>query len=441
MEDEEAAAPDYRFPDEDQERDYLAASELFLNPPRVQEKSKFLLTSLAMFVVVSMVQGHSSYVELATLIGVVLVHELGHALGMVVFGYSDVRIFFIPLFGGAASGRKRGVSRWKEGVVLLLGPLPGLVAGTVLLATGADGLLRTVALQLAAINAFNLLPLAPLDGGQLFQLIAFSRHRHAEIGFAALAALALAVGGAYLKLWILAAVGVFILLRLPLRKAMLAAGERLRADGLPRDPLSLSDPQRRRLFAAMWSAMPPLWRGKPAIQAPQMDHVLDVATRRPTGLGISLGLFLAWGAGVAVTVVAVLALRAGPPAHWQRYEDRAHQFSIELPAEPTEGTTKTAGQGLFNAVQGRSEYGVTWFPVTGRTTWREAVREAYSTTHGKKIADVAMPDGEPALVTEMKGRKTHILFRGDGPIGFVVLAIGPDEDAQRVLRSFRLLAP
>lgn len=438
---EEAVAPDPRFADEDQERDYLAASELFVNPPRIQQKSKLLLTSLAMFVVVSMVQDRSSYVELATLVGVVLVHELGHALGMIVFGYSDVRIFFIPLFGGAASGRKRGVSRWKEGVVLLLGPLPGLVVGTALLVTGADGLLRTVALQLAAINAFNLLPLAPLDGGQLFQLIAFSRHRHAEIGFAALAALALAIGGVYLKLWVLAAVGVFILLRIPLRKAMLAAGEKLRADGLPRDPLSLSDPQRRRLFAAMWSAMPPLWRGKPAIQAPQMDHVLDVATRRPTGLGISLGLFLAWGAGVAVTVVAVFALRAGPPANWQRYEDEAHQFSIELPAPPSESTTQTAGQGLFNAVQGTSEYGVTWFPVAAGSAWREALREGYSSTHGKKVGDLAMPEGDAALVTELSGRKAHLLIRGEGSVAFVVIAIGSDDDAQRVIRSFRVLAP
>ncbi len=357
MEDEEAAARDYRFPDEDQERDYLAASELFVNPPRIQQKSKLLLTSLAMFVVVSMVQGRSSYVELATLVGVVLVHELGHALGMVVFGYSDVRIFFIPLFGGAASGRKRGVSRWKEGVVLLLGPLPGLVAGTVLLATGADGLLRTVALQLAAINAFNLLPLAPLDGGQLFQLIAFSRHRHAEIGFAAVAALALAVGGAYLKLWILAAVGVFILLRLPLRKAMLAAGERLRADGLPRDPLSLSDPQRRRLFAAMWSAMPPLWRGQKPRSGRRWICILgDVATRRPTGLGISLGLFLAWGRGrgrdrgrgaraPCRSARALAAVRrSGPPV-----------LESSSPAEPTEATNRApAGRRSTSAVQGRS---------------------------------------------------------------------------------------
>jgi Zn-dependent protease len=433
-------APDPRFPDEEQERDYHVASELFINPPRVQEKSKLLLTSLAMFVAVSVLQGGSSITELATLVGVLMVHELGHALGMLVFGYSDVRIFFIPLFGAAAAGRKRNVSRWKEGVVLLMGPMPGLIAGTILLVMGADGLLRTVALQLIAINAFNLLPLAPLDGGQLFQLLLFSRHRHSEIAFQVIAALALAAGGAYLKLWVLAIVGVFILIRIPLRKNVLAAGSKLRGEGLPQDPLALDDPQRRTLFGAMWSVMPPLWRGKHAIQAAQMDQILDVATRKPTGLGVSLGLFVGWAAGIGVTVLAVIAFLGGPPAHWQRYEDKAHTFSIELPAAPTETATDVAGQGVLSAKLGRGgEFGVTWIPVSDVMPWRERLRENFSTTQGKLISEVEMPDGDSALITEVAGRRGWLLVRGETPTAYIVMAFGSDEMSERVIRSFRVL--
>lgn len=437
---EAATPPDGRFLDDAQERDYQGASALFLNPPRVQEKSRLLLTSLAMFVIVSMVQGGSSVLDLATLIGVVLAHELGHALGMVVFGYSDVRIFFIPLFGGAASGRKRGVSRWKEGVVLLLGPVPGLVAGTIMLVTGAEGIWHTVALQLVAINGFNLLPLAPLDGGQLFQLILFSRHRHTELGFQAVAALALAAGGAYLKMWILAALGVFILLRTPLRKSLLGAAEKLRAEKLPRDPLALSDAQRRTLFTALWEVMPPPWRGKPAIIAAQMDQLLDVATRQPTGLGISLGLFVAWAAAVGVGVVAVIALRSGPPAHWRTYEDKAHQFSVELPAPPMENERDVAGlhQTFLSTAQGGNEYAVTWFQIDPQSSWKDKLLELYGATRGKKLGELAMPGGEPALITELRGRQTFVLLRGEGNTGFVVLIMAGDEDAQRVLRSFKL---
>src|SRR2546423_417803 len=48
-------------------------------------------------------------VELAWLVGVLLFHETGHFLGMRYFGYRDVQMFFIPLFGAAVRGEKKGV--------------------------------------------------------------------------------------------------------------------------------------------------------------------------------------------------------------------------------------------------------------------------------------------------------------------------------------------
>src|SRR5262249_3658728 len=66
---------------------------------------------------------------LALLAGVLLFHEAGHALGMIALGYRDVRIFFIPFFGAAASGRRDGGAGARHGIVLLLGPLPGILLG------------------------------------------------------------------------------------------------------------------------------------------------------------------------------------------------------------------------------------------------------------------------------------------------------------------------
>lgn len=37
-------------------------------------------------------------------IGVLLFHELGHYVAMRLFGYRDVRMFFVPFFGAAVSG-------------------------------------------------------------------------------------------------------------------------------------------------------------------------------------------------------------------------------------------------------------------------------------------------------------------------------------------------
>ena len=57
---------------------------------------------------------------LITLIGVLLIHELGHLFGMRLFGYKNVQMFFIPFFGAAVSGEKRDVAAYKEAIVSFL---------------------------------------------------------------------------------------------------------------------------------------------------------------------------------------------------------------------------------------------------------------------------------------------------------------------------------
>ena len=47
--------------------------------------------------------------NLACLVIVLLIHEAGHFAGMKLFGYRDVRMFFLPFFGAAVSGRSVNV--------------------------------------------------------------------------------------------------------------------------------------------------------------------------------------------------------------------------------------------------------------------------------------------------------------------------------------------
>src|SRR5690606_30995372 len=120
-------------------------------------------------------------------LAVVLLHELGHYAAMRATGYRDVRIFFVPFLAAATAGRQQGVTPLQEGVVLLAGPVPGIVLGTgllpVALASGHE-LAFEAAAMLIAVNAFNLLPLGALDGGKLVALGAFRRWPAAERGFA-----------------------------------------------------------------------------------------------------------------------------------------------------------------------------------------------------------------------------------------------------------------
>lgn len=129
---------------------------------------------------------------IAMIVGVLFVHELGHYLAMRTFKYREVRMFFFPLVGAAVTGRHYNVAGWKKAVVSLLGPLPGIFAGAALgavaIATHHDPLAK-ISLIAMGLNAFNLLPLLPLDGGWFWNAVFFSRQRGLEIAFKSFAGL------------------------------------------------------------------------------------------------------------------------------------------------------------------------------------------------------------------------------------------------------------
>jgi len=111
----------------------------------------------------------------------VLIHELGHVLVGRLFG-SEGHILLYS-FGGLAIGASNLRQRWQRVLVLFAGPfaqfliLALVVAGQVALSSaeggGARGMpqLRAVLGMLFLINLFwpilNLLPIYPLDGGQI----------------------------------------------------------------------------------------------------------------------------------------------------------------------------------------------------------------------------------------------------------------------------------
>ena len=192
------ATPDAQAPalatDESGSHDplYLAVAAR-LREPEASRGSPVVLLVLTGALFVATQRGALSASRLTVLVGVLLFHELGHWVGMRWFGYRDVRMFFIPFFGAAVAGRSVDVAPLKRGLVLLLGPLPGLALASLAVVAGAmnSPAGRPVALMLVAINAFNLLPLEPLDGGRLMNLVLFSRSRWIETSMLALSGVAL----------------------------------------------------------------------------------------------------------------------------------------------------------------------------------------------------------------------------------------------------------
>ncbi|GAB3011762.1 hypothetical protein GCM10027051_12920 [Niabella terrae] len=115
---------------------------------------------------------------LLLLSGVLLLHEAGHFLAMKYYRYQDLGILFLPFLGALVRGRKNQISQQQSAVILLAGPLPGLLLGLLLAAISKDQPLYLgqvpldfVAQLLIWANLLNLLPVYPLDGGQLLNRV------------------------------------------------------------------------------------------------------------------------------------------------------------------------------------------------------------------------------------------------------------------------------
>jgi Zn-dependent protease len=139
-------------------------------------KTVILLASVMLFAVSMGIT--LSFRSVLLLLAVVMFHELGHFLGMYFCGYRNLQVMFVPFLGALAYGEEHRAKPFQRVIVLLLGPLPGLILGAAGIAVNAHlhaDWLRELTLFLLTLNLFNLLPIMPLDGGQLVQVLLFQR--------------------------------------------------------------------------------------------------------------------------------------------------------------------------------------------------------------------------------------------------------------------------
>jgi Zn-dependent protease len=277
-----------------------------------------LLVSLALFAIATWSQG-DSLAKLAMLVAVLFFHELGHYVGMLAFGYRDVRMFFVPFFGAAVAGKRGTVSRTREAFVLLLGPAPGIILGFVLAVASVpsgSALVHQVAMYLLVVNGLNLLPMAPLDGGQLFVVLLFSRWVWTEQLFSTAATLGLIAYGVFGGAPSLVVVGLFVALTLPIRGRMMRVASSVRAQfpSLENEPAQLGEGTTRALFVAVREALPTNARQNAKAVASWMADVLDRASQRPPSVAAATGIFAIWVATLTIALAGV-AIGRWPGSH------------------------------------------------------------------------------------------------------------------------------
>lgn len=282
----------------------------------------------------------SAIADVLILIGVLFIHELGHYIGMRMFDYRNVTMFFIPFVGAAVSGQKTHVEGWKQAVVSLLGPFPGIFLGFSLAAVYVfqpHALLWKFASIFILLNASQLLPIYPLDGGRFLNDVLFVRSYHVESVFRALAGCALMAGGWVLGSWVLGVIGFFVMTSAPYAWKVGLLAHEIKGFGLldeghlvEKMPVEVAYV----LFADLRRIFPHAVDAKSL--ATHAKAVWEKINARPPGLGATIALVGFYAGTIVMLLIALFVFVAASERSWDGKMDhgaRAYQGGRYLEAE------------------------------------------------------------------------------------------------------------
>ena len=203
------------------------ADDIYYPPkPEIEQQSKTnvnkSLMSLGLFILLFYFLIDDVQV-LFLVVLILFIHEMGHFIAMKVFGYNGVNMFFIPLIGAMVTGEKERVSQSQRAIIVLAGPIPGVLIGCGIIAyaqtighTGA----AIAGFMFLLINIINLLPLDPLDGGKLIETLFFSSNEKIKQVFLIASVAIMVVAGVFFQMYLLVFLGLYMSLRIKMIKSL-----------------------------------------------------------------------------------------------------------------------------------------------------------------------------------------------------------------------------
>lgn len=196
---------------------------------------------------------------------IVFIHELGHYFAMKLFRYQDLSIFFIPLLGAMAGGSKEKISQKEKGIVLLAGPVPGIIIGVIIFLIAGDTgnySLSRLSYAFVLINALNLLPIYPLDGGQLLKTLFLGSREIVSTIFVVCSIVLMAAYAVYNREWFLLIIPYFFVVRMLQQRQVTKIRSRLRQEQInySQSYSELSDKDYWRIRGAVLTLHPVLAR-------------------------------------------------------------------------------------------------------------------------------------------------------------------------------------
>jgi stage IV sporulation protein FB len=175
------------------------------------------ITNIILFLVISYFYFDKNISLVVTVFIILLIHELGHLVAMRLFNYNNLKIFFIPLIGAYASGTKTTISQKQSLLISLAGPLPGILIAIGLYYYGKyyhNNFVYQVSYYMFIINLFNLLPIKPLDGGNIISILFVKSNKAVRLVFMISSVAAMIIVSLYLRSYILLIIPFFISLGL-----------------------------------------------------------------------------------------------------------------------------------------------------------------------------------------------------------------------------------
>lgn len=237
------------------------------------------------------------------------VHEYGHVHAMRRTGMKVRGMYFVPFLGAVAVTEDAFTSRRQQAYVALNGPIWGslfaLVPAGLWLWT-REPIFAAVTAWWAVINLFNLIPVAPLDGGRLMQALAYSFSSSLGLALTVLGLGGAVVAGStlgYELIWLVALLGA---LELVSESQARAGGRALRL--LPER--ARFGPEHFRYLRAV--AGPPLGSPSEAFYLRDLERVERAARAAP----MTPRQVAAWGlayAGLAAVLFALVHFMASVP--------------------------------------------------------------------------------------------------------------------------------
>lgn len=192
--------------------------DFYPNKPKlIEEKPKgglsLTIFSMVLFVLVFLLLMGDEVNFIFSLLVVLVIHELGHFISMKAFKYKNVRMLFVPLMGAFVQGSKTKYSQKESFIVTAAGPFPGVLLGTSFLWYASEiqnEWLMNLGFLFLLLNIINLLPLDPLDGGQMFKLLFRKNNELFLMVFALISSMLIIAVGWYVDSYIIMFFGFFM---------------------------------------------------------------------------------------------------------------------------------------------------------------------------------------------------------------------------------------